>query len=364
MIAPKQQRHATATGIALSAAVIATVVLLIIGSDRPTAALTAFFLGPFSNPYYFGNMLAEAGLLVLTGLGVCLAFRAGVFNLGGEGQTYAAATASAAVVLVMPAAPGGVGIAAAFLVGIAIGGTLGAFSGVFKWLTDTDELITSFLISAAAIPIVDYLIIGPWNDPASNLLTTRRVAEQFRLLRILPPSYLHVGVFGAIALSVFMLFYLFRTVSGYELRLCGLNRDFARYGGVPVGMYIVGPMAASGAFHGLAGTTAVLGIHHAALVGFTGGLGWNGIAVALIARTHPLGVIPAALVFAYLNAGAKAAMLHTTFTFELGTIIQAVIFFLITATNIGPQLLGPRLTGAILTRRTRRSKQSEATNDL
>ncbi len=327
-----------AIALALAAAVAVTVVLLIAGSDTPVAAIRAFFFGPFSNTYYFGNMINGVTVLVLTGLGASLAFRAGVFNLGGEGQVYTAAVVTAVAANAAPQLSAAGGIAFALTAGVVAAGIMAGLSGLFRFLWDTDELITSFLIASASIPIIDYMIVGPLNDPASNLLTTPRVPEAFRLLRILPPSRLHIGILLALAAAAITFFLLFYTVRGYEWRLTGLNIAFARYGGINTGMYILFPMLISGALHGLAGAFHVLGTHHAALVGFSAGLGWNGLAVALIGRSHPLGVIPAALVFSYLQAGSRTAILHTEFTFELATIIQAVIFFIITAQHL-PRIL-------------------------
>ncbi|TVR01985.1 MAG: ABC transporter permease [Spirochaetaceae bacterium] len=331
-------RRAAGTLVAVSAAILVTVILLAIGSPNPARALTSFFLGPFSNRFFFGNMIDTFGLLILVGLGVCAAFRAGVFNLGGEGQVYIAALTTAVVALSMPTAPAPIGILAATGAAVLVAALLAGLSGLFRWAWGTDELITSFLISAALVPTVNFLIVGPLRNPDSNLMTTVRVAEQFRFLRLLPPSTLNVSVGAAVLLAVLAHGFLFSTLRGYELRMTGLNREFARYGGVAVGAYTVLPMAVSGGFHGLAGAFFVLGTHHAAIEGFTAGLGWNGIAVALIGRNHPLLIIPAALVFAYLEAGSRVAGLQTEFTFELAAIIQAVIFFLITAEIVLPKL--------------------------
>lgn len=135
-------------------------------------------------------------------------------------------------------------------------------------------------------------------------------------------------------LGVVAYFYLFRTHQGYEMRICGLNAEFARYGGINVDRYTLLPMLWSGGFHGLAGAVSILGTHHMCLKGFSGGMGWNGIAVALIARNHPLAVIPAALFFAYIEAGAKSAMINSDVTLEISSVVQSVVFFLITSQAI------------------------------
>ena len=126
-------------------------------------------------------------------------------------------------------------------------------------------------------------------------------------------------------------FLLYRTHLGYELRASGSNRQFAQYGGINVNQYYVLPLMISGGLIGLGGAIQVAGRYQSCFTDLTAGLGWNGIAVALIARSNPLGVLPAALLYAYLSAGAKAAMINSDVTFELAAIIQSVIFYLITA---------------------------------
>ncbi len=279
-------------------------------------------------------MLNAAVPLIFTGLGIAVVFRASVFNLGGEGQVYASALVATVICLALPRMNGWLGGALALLGALAAGGLLAGLSGFFRMKWGTDELISSFLISSAVLLVVNYFITGPLDDPANNLLATRAIAEQFRLLLIFKPSKLNISVLFALLTAFWAFFFLFYTHRGYEMRMCGLNREFSRYGGLDVSAYLVLPMVLSGALHGLAGGVAVLGTYYMSLREFTFGMGWNGIAVALIARNHPLGVIPAALFFAYLDAGAKAAMLHSDVTFEIASIVQAVIFFLVTAQAI------------------------------
>lgn len=131
---------------------------------------------------------------------------------------------------------------------------------------------------------------------------------------------------------------------GYELRLCGSNPHFARYGGINVGFYLILPMVLSGALHGLAGGAAVLGIYHRAVKGFSVGMGWNSIAVALIARRKPLAVVPAALFYAYLDAGARAATLLAGVNYEIIQLIQAVIFYLVTAQSVADFIISRSAT--------------------
>lgn len=322
---------AMGTMVALIVAAGVAVLVLLLGSDSPVRAIRIFFVEPLLNRFYLGNMLSVASLLTLTGLGISVAFRAASFNLGGEGQTYLSAVAAVVVALAIGDGHPFGGRILAFAAAVAVGAVLAGVSGALKYVWNTDELITSFLISAGVAPIVDYLIQGPLDDPASNLQSTATVAEDLWFERILQPSQLSTGVVIPIVAVVALYFFLFHTVHGYELRVFGLNRSFAVYGGISSLTYTVLPMAVSGGLHGLAGATLVFGTHHAALVGFTGGLGWNGIAVALIARNNPALVIPAALVFSYLEAGARASSVLTDFSFQLGSVIQGVVFLFVTA---------------------------------
>ena len=323
-------------GLAVTVGVAFLIVVALISclSREPVKTIRWFFIGPLTNRYYLGNMLNAAVPLVFTGLGIAIAFRASVFNLGGEGQVYSSALVATVVCLALPGANGYLGGLLALLAACTAGGLLGGFSGFFRMKWGTDELISSFLLSSAVVLVVNYFITGPLDDPGNNLLATRAIAGQFRLLPIFKPSKLNISVFFALLAAAWVFFFLFFTHRGYEMRMCGLNREFSRYGGLDVSAYLVLPMILSGALHGLAGGVAVLGTYYMSLREFTFGMGWNGIAVALIARNHPLGVIPAAFFFAYLDAGAKAAMLHSDVTFEIASIVQAVIFFLVTAETI------------------------------
>jgi len=320
--------------LAVGAALAVTVVLLGVGSASWGDALEAFFVQPIANRYYFGNMVSLMGYLLLASLGIVIAFRGGLYNLGGEGQLFVGALVGTLAGLAVPGLPGPLGVVLVLLAASLTGALLASVSGILRRAWGTPELITSYLLSAALIPAAEYLITGPANDPARNLLATRTLPEAYWLPRLLVPSELNLAFPLALVVAVMVYLAMFLSVRGYELRLFGLNEEFAVYAGIDPTTYSVGALGLSGALHGLTGGLMVVGTYHAAISGFSGGIGWNAIAVALVGRLHPLGAILSALVFAYLDAGAKASMLHTEFTFELGTIIQAVILLLVTASFV------------------------------
>jgi simple sugar transport system permease protein len=306
------------------------VLLIFLLSDTPARTLYFFFTGPFRNVYSFGNMLSAAIPLIFGALGVTVAMKAGSLNLGGEGQVYLGAFSTTAAALALsPFA--GAGAFFALIIGALSAGAIAAFSGFLRAKWNTSELITTFLVSCAVIPIVNYLVTGPFLDPETSLLSTKKIAENMRLPFILKPSNLSAGLYIALVFVVIVHFFIERTKHGYEFRMAGNNEIFARYGGINTKLNTVIAMAISGGLYGLAGGIAVLGTYHATIREFSSGLGWNGLAVALIAGFYPPAVIPAALFFAWLGSGARIAMQNTGLTLEVASIVQSVIFFLSTS---------------------------------
>ncbi|WP_319560810.1 ABC transporter permease [Marispirochaeta sp.] len=309
------------------------VVLLV--SPKPAEALKDLLTDPLSSPFSFGNLLATAGVLTLSGAGIAVAMSSGSFNLGGEGQ---ACLGSLLPVLLLLAVPGGhpaLMIPLALLSGAFGGGAMGWVSGIMREKLGTDELISSYLAAGAVIPVVDYLIAVPLRDPDSYLLSTPKIAAGFRLTRLLPPSQLSSGVFLALVAALLWWFVSRHTLAGYELRISGTNPRFASLSGIRVSRYRSGGMTVSGALCGLAGALMGLGLYGAAVQGGTSGIGWNGIAVALIARYRPAFILPAALFFAYLTQGLSSAVMASGISQEMSLLLQAVVFIAITAGETG-----------------------------
>jgi simple sugar transport system permease protein len=307
------------------------IVLAFLLSKTPGRTLGYFFLGPLRNLYYFGNMLNSAIPLIFGGLGVSIAMQANCFNLGGEGQIYTGAfvTTVAALALAPLGLPGAV---LALAAGAAVSGLAAGLSGFLKVRWNTSELITTFLLSNALILITSYFITGPFLDPATNLQSTRKIPENFRLPLILSPSNLSAALCFALAAADLVSIFLYRSKRGYELRMSGINKVFARYGGINTSGGIVLALFLSGLLYGLGGGMAIYGTYHSTIKEFSTGMGWNGLAVALIARNRPQAVIPAAIFFAWIGSGARIAMQFSDVTFEIASIVQSVVFFLVTST--------------------------------
>ncbi|MDR1587971.1 MAG: ABC transporter permease [Treponema sp.] len=314
-------------------ALLVLVVLVFLLSKTPGRTLGFFFFGPFRNLYNFGNMLNSAIPLIFGGLGVSIAMKGGHFNLGGEGQIYAGAFT--ATICALALAPLGIfGGVLSLLAGACLAGTAAGFSGLCKARWDTSELITSFLVSNILVLIVNYLVNGPFLDPETNLQSTKKIAASLRLPLILPPSNLSAALFAALAAVVLTQFFLKRTKPGYEIRMAGANETFARYGGINIRLNTVLAMFLSGGLYGLAGGLAVFGAYYGTVKEFSSGLGWNGLAAALVARFYPPAVIPAALFFSWIGQGARIAMQNSDLSFEVASIVQSLIFFLVTSLSV------------------------------
>ncbi|MCL2126635.1 MAG: ABC transporter permease [Treponema sp.] len=299
-------------------------------SKTPGRALYFYFVGPFRSAYSLGALLNGAIPLILGGLGVSVAMRAGSLNLGGEGQIYSGAFAATAAALALERF-GFFGGLAAVCAGVFFAGAAASFSGFCKARWNTNELITSFLLSNALILIVNYLVNGPFLDPETNLQSTRKIAAGLRLPRFWPPADVSSALPVAVAAAAAVYFFLKETKLGYELRMAGANEMFARYGGINTRLNTVLAMFLSGAFYGLAGALAVFGTYYGTVKEFSSGLGWNGLAAALMADFNPLAVIPASLFLSWISTGAKIAMQNSDITFETASVVQSVIFFLATS---------------------------------
>jgi simple sugar transport system permease protein len=328
----------------VGAAVLLIVLLIVFNVPKPKQAIGAFFILPWSSAWFAGNTLDSVALLLTASLGFAIAFRGGCFNLGGEGQIYIGGIAASAVLL----SGGGTGkgggaegvllIAAAFCAAAA-GGSMGALSGILKKHFGADELITSFLLSASLTPLGDYLIAGPLRDPAGNLLASPRFEPSRRLIRLLPPSSLSLSLIFALLLLFAGWVFLNKTSRGYRFSIAGADPGFARFGGITPERCWVPALGVSGALGGLAGFFAVAGTYGRCHPGFPGGLGWNAVAAALIARNRPLALIPAALIFGWLKAGSDAALLSRGLKLETTAFIQAAVLLLATVRFTGPAFL-------------------------
>jgi simple sugar transport system permease protein len=316
--------------IAVGSAILLAVILIFFNSANPQKTFAAFFLGPWSSPRFFGNTLDGIALLLTASLGAAVAQRGGTFNLGGEGQICIGGLIASVVMLFLPQFPPVILLLLAALAAMLAGGILGGISGFLKKRLDMNELITSFLFSSALIPLADCLIKGPWRDSTGNLLALPPFQNNLLLARLLPPSNLSVSFIFALLLVFAGHIFFNRTSEGYRFRISGAVQEFAFYGGIESSRVWTPAMAASGALSSLAGFFAVAGTYGRCYAGFSGGLGWSAVAVALIAGNRPLALIPAAFIFGWLKSGSDFTMLTAELNIETFSLILAAVLLFAT----------------------------------
>lgn len=327
------KRVSGALGLAfcIVAAVGIGVIIILMTSSDPARSLRSMFWGPFSSKYFFGNMLEGATPLIFTGLGISLAFRSSATNLGAEGQVHTGALAGTALLFAIPDASPWVLIPAAILVAALAAGAQAGISGGLKAYFGANELITSYMLGVASIHFMDFILGRYLLDPRSSVLQTPPFPLNASLPRLMMPSKLNIAFIIALVVAVIVYVLMFRTQLGFQLRMAGMNREFSRYIGIDTNRVVILAMLLSGALAGMGGILNVMGVQGRLMSGFSASFGWTGITVALIARNHPLGVIPAALFYSYLDTGANVAALMSDISPQIAGLVQSVIFFLVTA---------------------------------
>lgn len=297
----------------LAALAVGAVVLVFLGVN-PFQAYGALLEGAFGSPNAMAETLVKATPLLLVGLGICIAFRGNVINIGGEGQMIIGAIFATILGLTFTGLPGWLMIPLAMLMGFVGGAFWGAIPGFLKAYFNVNEILSTIMMNAIAVQIMNFLLRGPMIDPAqlelaSKIPQTARLLEAFRLPR-LAPTRLHLGFLFAVILAFLVYIFLWKTTLGYRIRAVGQSHHAARYAGINVKKNIVLALLLSGAFAGLAGAIQVYGVNYRMITdgsasGFTGSAGFNGIVAALFGQLHPIGTIPASIFFGALLVGAN-----------------------------------------------------------
>jgi ABC-type uncharacterized transport system permease subunit len=290
-------------------ALIIGAVMLVLLKANPLAAYSALIHGAVGTRFGLTQTLVKATPLLTVGLGICIAFRANVINIGGEGQIIAGALMAAWFPLTFAAWPGWLLIPSTMIVGFLGGAVWGFIPGILKARLRVNEILSTIMMNSIALQLMNLLLQGPLMDPAgvaarTFLAQSAQLPQQVWLPRLVPRTLLHAGAIVAVLLAVLVYFFLWRTTIGYDIRAVGLNPDASRYSGINVPTYQALSMTLAGGFAGLAGVMEVIGVQHRLLEGLTSGYGFTGIVAALLGGLHPLGLIPASILFGGLLVGA------------------------------------------------------------
>ncbi len=308
---------------------IVCITIIIFCGKNPLQALSSLFSGTFTSLWYFGTMLNTATFLMTAGAGSAIALKSGNMNLGGEGQIYLGGYISALVLtsplrIVWP-----LKFILALILTLMFGALVAIVSAFLYELRGATVLLTSFLLSAALIPIIDSLILSANSSSGQNLLAFPYIDEKFRFYQLLPPSPFCFSFFIAIAICVITYFFMKHTYMGRTMEIWGKAPEFAKYCGYSSIANSFVSLALSGALHSLTGMFAVCGTYYTCHKGFYSGMGWNALSAALIVSANPLALIPASIVLAWLYTSAERVGLTQGFAFDISGIVQGCILFAI-----------------------------------
>ena len=299
----------------------------------PITAYAALVQGSIGSVTGIVNTLLETVPLVLAGLSVALGFKAGLFNIGAQGQFLIGALGAVAVGVAVADQPPIVAIPVATLAGVLAGAAWGFIPGILKAVSGAHEVVTTIMLNYVAVSVLAWAVSGPLKVPGSPSPITHDVGNA--AYPILIGSTGHLGIVIALGMVFIVRWLLSRTTLGFEIRTVGANPDAARYAGMRPKRLIVLTMTMCGALAGLAGTCIVLGTTHSMTSSFGTTVGFDAIAVALLARSNPIGIIFSGLLFGAMRAGSGLMQINAGIPPELIDVIQAMILLFLV---LGPVL--------------------------
>lgn len=336
--------------VAILVALVCGDVLILSFGQSPVVVWRLMLEGTWGNAYGLGQVLYKATTLSFTGLAVAFGYRAGLFNIGGEGQLAAGGFAAAVAALALPVAtPSAIAVILCCAAATAAGGVVGAVPGYLRTRFGAHEVITTIMLNFIVLALLNWIIATHLHVPETLHTPEVATGSLARLSAFIPDfhgSAANTSALVAIATAIAAWYYLFRTRAGYDLRAVGLQPGAAEYGGISVGRVWFEAMTISGAIAGLGGINFVLGYKHYYEDGFAGGTGFLGIAVALVGRNNPFGVLLAALFFATLSQGGLAV--NAFVPKQMVDVLEGVVIIAIAASvpEVRRVLRGSRKRGA------------------
>ncbi len=297
----------------------------------PLTAYAALFEGALGGLDPIVNTVRASTPLILGGLAVGLAFKAGLFNIGAQGQFLLGALGSVTVGVALNEASPLIAIPAALTGGMLAGAAWGFIPGFLKAISGAHEVVTTIMLNYIAVAVIAWAVSGPLDQPGSASPITAQVGNA--ALPIIIGRNGHLGALVAVAAAFEVSWLLFRTIRGFEIRTVGANPDAARYAGMQPRLIVVLTMSLAGMLAGLSGATVVLGVTHYMTASFGTTVGFDSIAVALLGRSSPIGIVFAALLFGAMRAGAPLMQIQTQSRIpaELVDVLQAMILLALVA---------------------------------
>jgi general nucleoside transport system permease protein len=327
--------------LAIFTAVVLGGIIIALVKGNPFLAYYGLIQGSFGSARALSETAVWATPYIFAGLGVALAFKGGLFNIGAEGQLGVGAVVAALVGYALPEwighdIPTIIHLPLAILLGMAAGAFWAGIVGFLKAYTGGHEVINTIMMTSIALNTISFLLNGPMKDPNPANVTARTpsIAESARIPTIFPGLRVHWGFVLALIVAFLVWWLLNKTKLGFEIRTVGANPDAAKYAGINVKRTIIVTMALSGMLAGLAGAIEVTGLNYRHELGFSQGYGFDAIAIALLGKSHPLGVILAAILFAAMRNGATRMQFLTQMPVDLISMLQALILLFVAADAI------------------------------
>ena len=326
--------YATPVAAVLLTMIVGAIIFSLIGSDG-IGAVREIFLTPLTNSYKWQDLGVKAAPLIIIGVGLSIAYRANVWNIGAEGQYVMGGLAGTWVALATYGMTGPWILPLMILAGVVGGALYAAIPAFFKVRLNVNEILTSLMLTYASVQLIYYLIRAPWKDPMGmGFPQTRLFSEAARLPTVIPGTIVHLGVPIAILVALVAWFIMSRSVFGYQMKVVGAAPHAARYGGFSESKTIWLAMLVSGGLAGLAGVLEVAGPFQRMVPGFPTNYGFTAIIVAFLGRLNPLGVIFAGIVMAITFVGGEVAQTTIGLPNAATGIFQAMVLFFLLAGDI------------------------------
>jgi ABC-type uncharacterized transport system permease subunit len=322
----------------LSALAVGAIPIAISGV-APVRAYAALLHGAFGSTNNLAETLLKTAPLLLAGLGTALSYRGKIANIGAEGQLYMGAIGAGYVGLFMGNIAPAAGIPLALALGFAMGALWGGIAAVLKLRFGANEVIVTLMLNYIAILLLKYLISFPWKDPKTTEPFTAHIAAGATLPILIPGTRLHAGILVAVVAALILWWVLRNTVFGYQLSVAGSNAKAAAYSGMNTGRLVLLTMLVSGGLAGLAGAGEVAGLQHRLLEGLSPSYGYIAIAIAMLGKGRPLGVMLAAFLFAGLLVGADGMQQSVGVPVSVAMILEGLVLLFV----LGSDMLRQRL---------------------
>ncbi|MDO9545969.1 MAG: ABC transporter permease [Pelolinea sp.] len=322
-------QHALSFVSAIILALVIGLAMLALDGFALKDVINSAFSSTFASSFRFANMVSRMIIIILVALAAAIPFKAGIWNIGGDGQLAVGGFLTALAGFYIIGLPPVFHVSLAILAGMFGGALWASISAYIRLKFNANEIVTTIMMNYLAVLLTGYLVNYPFRAPGSSNAETSLIRESAMLTRMLPLSNLSSGMYVVLAAFLIICFIDWKTSWGYEWRVLGANDEFARYGGVKDKRMRFLSMIIGGALAGLAGAILVLGVNHKYMLGMGGGVGFTGVLIALIAANSPILILIVSMIFAILQSGMIGLESKLGVATEYSSILQSVIILLV-----------------------------------